>query len=265
MEQASGGSISYEVEDRIASIEIRRADKHNALTRALIEDFARTIDRFDRDGLADVAILSGQGKSFCSGADVRESQMASPEELAATRDQMSVGHPFFELFSHSANHKPAIAALHGNVLGLGLGLALDCDLIVSDPAAKLQVTETPRGLGGYRHWALMRARGCGAFADDVCMTGRPFTASEAKDAGLFARISPAGEVMATALELARELAANPPLSVRATVRMRRWHFMKLVREVAFHAEPLNLHLTEDFQEAVQAFAEKRPARPFKAR
>lgn len=174
---------------------------------------------------------------------------------------MSVGHPFFELFSHSANNKPVIAAIHGNVLGLGLGLALDCDLIVSDAEARLQVTETVRGLGGYRHWALMKARGCGAFADDVCLTGRPFTAAEAREAGLFSRVAEAGTAAEFALEMT--IAAVPP--VRETARIRRWHFMKLTREVAFQAEPSRLHLTEDFAEAVRAFAEKRPAGPFKAR
>ena len=265
MDQAVEGSIGYEVEDRIARIEIRRPQKHNALTRALIGELARTIDRFDLDRSADVAVLSGQGRSFCSGADVGESQMASREEMEDSRDQMSVGHPFSELFSHSANNKPVIAAIHGNVLGLGLGLALDCDLIVSDAEARLQVTETVRGLGGYRHWALMKARGCGAFADDVCLTGRPFTAAEAREAGLFSRVAEAGTAVESALEVARQIAACPPLSVRETARIRRWHFMKLTREVAFQAEPSRLHLTEDFAEAVRAFAEKRPAGPFKAR
>ena len=265
MQQAPTGTIGYEVQDRIALIEIRRPEKHNALTLGLIRELARTIDRFDADRDADVAILSGQGKSFCSGADVGESQMASREEMEASRDQMSIGHPFFELFSHSANNKPVIAALHGNVLGLGLGLALDCDLIVCDANARLQVTETTRGLGGYRHWALMKARGCAAFADDVCITGRPFTAAQALAAGLFNRVAEAGNAMADALDMARQISASPPLSVRETVRIRRWQFMKLTREVAFQAEPARLHLTEDFAEAVAAFAQKRPAGPFKAR
>src|SRR5690606_19902099 len=206
-----------------------------------------------------------EGKSFCSGADVAESQMASRKELEKSRDQMSVGHPFFELFSHSINHKPVIAALHGNVLGLGLGLALDCDFIVAEVNARLQVTETSRGLGGYRHWALMKARGVAAFADDVCITGRMFSTQEAFDAGLFNRVAEPGKSLDTAMEMATRIVSCPPLSVRETVRIRRWHFSKLKREVAFQTESLKLHLTEDFAEAVSAFAEKRPAGPFKAR
>lgn len=265
MSDSDSGTIEYSVKDRIAHIEINRVAKHNALTKALTLELGKALDRFDADTQADVAVLSGRGKSFCAGADIAESQMASREEMIASRDQMSIGHPFFELFNRSLNHKPIIGALHGNVLGLGLGLALDCDLIVCDEAARLQVTETSRGLGGYRHLALMKARGCGIWADEVCLTGRMFNAAEAQSAGLFNRVAPAGTVLDTAFALAAEIAANPPLSVRETNRIRRWHFAQLVRAVAFETGHLKLHLTEDFEEAVRAVVEKRKPGPFAAR
>jgi len=265
MQDQEEGAIVYSVRDRIAHIEIDRPGKHNALTRAQTLRLAEALDRLDGDAGADVAILSGRGKSFCSGADIAESQMASRADMVASRDQMSIGHPFFELFSRSLNHKPVIAALHGNVLGLGLGLALDCDLIVCDAAARLQVTETSRGLGGYRHLALMKARGCGVWADEVCLTGRMFSAEEAHSAGLFNTVAPAGTALDAAFALAASIAANPPLSVRETNRIRRWHFSKLVREIAFETGHLKLHLTEDFHEAVSAMVEKRKPGPFRAR
>lgn len=265
MNDSDGGSIEYSVKDRIAHIEINRAAKHNALTKALTVKLGETLDRFDADTQANVAVLSGRGKSFCAGSDIAESQMASREEMAASRDQMSIGHPFFELFSRSLNHKPVVGALHGNVLGLGLGLALDCDLIVCDEAANLQVTETSRGLGGYRHLALMKARGCGIWAEEICLTGRRFSAAEALSAGLFNRIAPKGSALDAAFSLAADIAANPPLSVRETNRIRRWHFAQLVRNVAFETGHIKLHMTEDFEEAVRAMVEKRKPGPFLAR
>ncbi|MDI6029373.1 enoyl-CoA hydratase/isomerase family protein [Corticibacterium sp. UT-5YL-CI-8] len=265
MNDSDGDTIKYSVKDRIAHIEINRPAKHNALTNALTLNLGEVLAIFDADLQANVAVLSGRGKSFCAGADIAESQMASREEMAASRDQMSIGHPFFELFSRSLNNKPVIASLHGNVLGLGLGLALDCDLIVCDETARLQVTETPRGLGGYRHLALMKARGCGIWADEVCLTGRLFSAAEAQSAGLFNRVAPVGTALDVALGLAGEIAANPPLSVRETNRIRRWHFSRLVRSVAFETGHLKLHLTEDFQEAVRAVVEKRKPGAFAAR
>ena len=265
MNDSDDGTIEYSVRDGVAHIEISRASKHNALTKALTRKLGEALDRLDADKQAHVAVLSGRGKSFCAGSDIAESQMATREEMAASRDQMSIGHPFFELFSRSLNHKPVVAALHGNVLGLGLGLALDCDLIVCDETARLQVTETQRGLGGYRHLALMKARGCGIWADEVCLTGRLFSAEEAHSAGLFNRVAPSGTALDVALGLATEIAANPPLSVRETNRIRRWHFAKLVREIAFETGNLKLHLTEDFEEAVRAMVEKRAPGPFLAR
>ena len=71
--------------------------------------------------------------------------------------------------------------------------------------------------------------------------------------------------MAEAMKLAREVAANPPLSVRATVRTRRWRLGQVVREAAFQQAPMRLYLTEDFQEAATAFKEKRQPHPFKGR
>jgi enoyl-CoA hydratase len=129
----------------------------------------------------------------------------------------------------------------------------------------LQVTETPRGLGGFRQWALMKARGGAAFADEVCLTGQAFTAAQALQAGLISRVAEEGRAVAAAREIAEQIAACPPLSVRQTARIRRWHFMKLTREVAFQAEPARLDLTEDFAATVRAFTEKRPVGPFKAR
>lgn len=257
--------VRYEVADRIALIEINRPARHNAISRAVTAELEQCFAAFDEDGEADVAILVGAGPSFSSGADVKESQMASREELERSRDPMGLAHPFAELLHRCRNWKPVIAAVHGNVLGMALGLVLDSDLIVAEEGARLQVTETPRGLGGYRHWALMKARGASMFADEVCLTGRPFSAEEAHAAGLVTRLAPKGELRPTALSLAREIAANPPLSVRDTVRIRRWHVNRLTREIAFQAEPSRLHLTEDFAEAVRAFAEKRKPGPFKAR
>jgi enoyl-CoA hydratase/carnithine racemase len=96
----------------------------------------------------------------------------------------------------------------------------------------------------------------------VALTGRFFSAEEAHRAGLIARVCGKGEHIAVAGELARSIANNPPLSVRSTVRTRR-HFMdRFERDIAAQTDPLKLYLTEDFDEAVNAHLEKRPAGPF---
>jgi enoyl-CoA hydratase/carnithine racemase len=257
--------VNYSVVDRIAIIEMNRSAKRNAINKAITTALVDAFDRFDEDDETDAAILCGAGPAFSSGADVGEGQMATRTQLERSRDPLGLAHPFAELLHRCRNWKPVIAAVHGYAIGMSLGLMLDCDLCVCEEDTRLQVTETSRGLGGYRHWALMKARGASMFADEICLTGRPFSAQEALAAGLVTRVAAAGGGRDMALALAREMTACPPLSVRETVRIRRWHMHGKTREIAFQTEGSRLHLTEDFQEAVRAFAEKRPPGPFRAR
>ena len=157
------------------------------------------------------------------------------------------------------NWKPVVAAVHGYVLGLALGLTLECDLIVAEAGTRFQLTETSRGLGASRYWALFHYRNAAAFGDEIALTGRFFTAEEGMAAGIFNRLAPQGQVLEVAKELALQVAKNPPLSVRSTVRTRRWYMERLVKEATYMAAPHRLYLNEDFQEAARAFAESAPA------
>ena len=170
-----------------------------------------------------------------------------------------------DLLTRSVNWKPVIAAPHGYAMGLALGIVLESDLIVAEAGTKFQVTETSRGLGGAKYWALLHFRGAAAFANEVALTGRFFTAEEALAAGIVNRVAPAGRHLEAARELAAAVAKNPPLSVRATVRTRRWYMDQIEREVTMQTAPLKLYLSEDFREAARAFAEKRQPGPFKGR
>ncbi|MDI1344049.1 MAG: enoyl-CoA hydratase-related protein [Pseudolabrys sp.] len=100
---------------------------------------------------------------------------------------------------------------------------------------------------------------------EAALTGRFFTAEEAFKANLINRVAAKGKYLDAARELAREVIKNPPLSVRSTVRMRRWYMDRLSREVMFMTAPERLYLTEDFQEAARAFTEKRKPKAFKGR
>jgi enoyl-CoA hydratase/carnithine racemase len=127
------------------------------------------------------------------------------------------------------------------------------------------VTETSCGLGGAKYWALLNFRGTAAFATEVTLTGRFLTADEALAAGIINRVAPEGRHLEVAYELAAEVTKNPPLSVRATVRTRRWYMDRVEREVTMQTAPLKLYLSEDFHEAARAFAEKCQPGPFKGR
>jgi len=266
MPQASSAElIKYECKDHIASIALNRPDKLNAFDDDMVRHLGAALRRFDGDADAHIAVLWGVGRAFSSGADVRQRQLRSREEFERLGGPQAHDANAADLLTRAVNWKPVVAAAHGYVMGLALGVVLECDLIVAEQGTKFQVTETSRGLGGARHWGLLQFRGAGAFGTEVALTGRFFTAEEAFAAGLINRVAAPGKHLDVAYELAREVASNPPLSVRATVRTRRWYIDQLGREIIMQTQPLKLYLTEDFQEAAKAFTEKRTPGPFKAR
>ncbi|MSP05772.1 MAG: enoyl-CoA hydratase/isomerase family protein [Acetobacteraceae bacterium] len=261
----SGHLVQYECRDHIATIAMNRPEKLNAVSDEMVRELLAAMRRFDTDPEAHVAIICGRGRAFSTGADVHQRQLRSREEFEQLGGPQGFGANSTDLLTHAVNWKPVIACVHGYVLGLSLGITLDCDLIVAEAGTKFQLTETSRGLGGARHWAQFHFRGAGAFGDEVVLTGRYFTAEEALAANVINRVATAGTHMAVARELAEAVAANPPLSVRASVRTRRWMMSRMTSEAYFQAAPLKLYLTEDFREAATAFKEKRKPRGFKGR
>lgn len=257
--------IKYECRDRIATITFNRPEKLNAFNDFMVTRLAAVLHEFDIDDQADVAILRGEGRAFSSGADVHQRQLRSEEDLRKHGGSQGWGAHAADLLTRGINWKPVIAAPHGYAVGLGLGMVLESELVVAEEGTRFQVTETSRGLAASRYWALLNFRGARSFGTEVTITGRFFTAEEAFRAGIVDRIAPRGEHVNQARELAKQIAANPPLSVRATVRTRRWYMDQAEREAYLQTTPLKLHLSEDFKESARAFAEKRKPGPFKGR
>ena len=264
-EPSSDAFVQYECSDRIATITFNRPEKLNAFNDAMVMRLAAVLHEFDIDEAADVAVLRGNGRAFSSGADVHQRQLRSDEDLKKHGGSQGWNANASELFVRAINWKPVIAAPHGFAVGLGLGMVLESEMVVAEAGTRFQVTETSRGLASSRYWALLNFRGAGNFATEAALTGRFFTAEEALAAGVIDRVAPPGEHLAQAYALARQIAANPPLTVRATVRTRRWYMDQAEREAYLQTTPLKLHMTEDFKESARAFAEKRKAGPFKGR
>jgi len=182
--------------------------------------------------------------------------MRAKEEMEKLGSPAGRGGNYREPFFRSSNSKPIIAAVHGYVYGLGVRIALYAELLVAARDARFQVTETPRGLDSTGFWMMIASQGAGAFATEVSLTGRTWTAEEAGKHGLLTRLCENGEHLKVAEELAREILKNPPLSVRAVVAARRSMLHEI--DVKAHAiGPRGLHLTEDFRESAAAFVEKR--------
>ncbi len=257
--------VDYARDGQIVTITLNRPEKLNAFSDELVGALSDELHRFDMDEEAHVAILCGNGRAFSSGADVQQRQLRTREEFKRLGGPQGRGTHSSDLLTKAVNWKPVIAAPHGYVLGLSVGIVLECDLIVAEEGTKFQITETGRGLGASKYWSLMHFRGGGAFTMEAALTGRFFTADEAFKANLINRVAPKGTYLDVARGLAAEVAKNPPLSVRSTVRLRRWYMDRMSREVMHMAAPERLYLTEDFQEAARAFTEKRKPGKFKGR
>src|SRR5215471_18528789 len=206
--------VQYACRDRLATLTLNRPERLNAFSDDLVRHLADALRRFDLDPEAQVAVICGNGRAFSSSADVHQRQLRKREEFEQHGGPQGWGAHSGDLLTRSVNWKPVIAAPHSYAMGLALGIVLECDLIAAAAGTKFQVTETPRGLGGAKYWALLNFRGAAAFATEVTLTGRFFTAEEAFAAGIINRVAPEGRHLETAYELATEVAKNPPLSVR---------------------------------------------------
>lgn len=250
--------VEYKQEGGIGYITLNRPEKLNAFSDDVGVAFCDALYQLYDDASAQVGIISGNGRAFCSGADVRQRQLRAKAELEKLSSPAGRGGNFREPFFRPPVAKPIIAAVHGYCYGLGVRLALYADMLVAARDAKFQVTETPRGLDSTAFWMMLDSLGAGMFATDVCLTGRAWTGEEAAKQGLLTRLCEPGEHVKAAEELAREVLKNPPLAVRAVVSVRRSRLHEMdVKALA--VGPKGLHLTDDFRESALAFLEKRKA------
>lgn len=206
-------TVGYEVREAIAYISFDRPEKHNALRDEDIQALAAAIRRLDHDEDAQIGILFGHGRSFSSGGDVDARLQASMDE-GSTAARTTEGDAFYDC----ENWKPVLAAVHGYCLGHALGTALHCDLLVASRNARFQVTEITIGLPTP---ALLPRLGHPAFANEVSMTGRTFTAEEAWHGGMLTRLVDDGDHLRVTDALARLILENPQSAVREQVRVRR--------------------------------------------
>jgi len=253
-------TILYEKKGKIAYITLNRPQILNALNDAMNRELLEAFAEFDTDEQAWVAILSGKGRCFCSGADVRQRQLRPPEELARLGGPVGVSPADGALgLGRTVNWKPVIAAIHGYAIGAGFSMAMESDLIVAAENTQFQITEVGRGLGAPQHWAKAWFWGGGKFATQVALTSQFFSAEEAYRLGMVNRVVPADQHIAEAERLAEQIMANPPLSVRCNVRVSRYQVRRMCEEAEMYGRALKLHLTEDFRESARAFVEKRKA------
>jgi len=241
----------------VALVTLDRPEALNALSFALLAELVAALRQLDADATVHAIVLTGAGeRAFAAGADIKEMADATPESLAA-------GHAFERWDDLRAITTPVIAAVRGFALGGGCELAMACDLIVAGDDAQFGQPEIRIGVmpgaGGTQR--LTRAIGK-ARAMELILTGRSIGASEAERLGLVTRVVPREATLETALALAAEIAAMPPLAIAAAKRAVNQAFEgPLSTGLADERQAFfDLFATADQKEGMAAFVGKRPPR-----
>jgi enoyl-CoA hydratase len=249
----SDDAVLIERRGRILVMTLNRPDQRNAVNAALAAGLAAGLDQLDADDGLSIGVITGAGPGFCAGMDLKAFVAGESPHVA--------GRGFAGIAEHSAL-KPLIAAVEGFAVAGGLEVALACDLIVAARGARLGIPEVKRGLVAAAGGLLRLPRGLPRnMAMEMALTGDPILAERAAQLGLVNRLADPGEALATALELAEEIAQNGPLALAASKRILTeatdWPEAEFFTRQAEISGPVLG--SEDAREGATAFAEKRPA------
>src|SRR3954451_16097514 len=207
-------AVRYETDGEIGVITLDRPDNRNSMTPELLDGFARASAAARADGTIRALIVTGTGRCFSAGADFTAGVQRGGDDLAPHERSYAMYEPFLLLLDIPV---PIIAALNGHAVGGGFGLALVCDLRIAALEAKYGANFVALGLAprmAISH-LLPRLIGLGR-ASELLFTGRLLDGAEAERLGVVDPAVPSGQVMEEAMEMARAIAANAPLAVRAT-------------------------------------------------
>jgi crotonobetainyl-CoA hydratase len=250
--------VLLERRGHVALITLNRPTAMNAVNSAMSRALGDAMAEFAADDHLRVAVVTGAGRAFCAGADLKE--------LAAGRVVFDPAHPergFAGFVQHFVD-KPVIAAVNGFALGGGTEIVLACDLAVVSEEAKLGLPEVTRGLVAAAGGLLRLPRQIPPkIAAEAVFTGEPLSPETALRWGLVNEVVPAGEVLERALGLAEKIGANAPLAVRASKRIMMRAASGSDWEAPMwemnQAEFQSVHASRDAHEGAVAFAEKRAA------
>lgn len=251
----SDDTILYALENSVATIRLNRPDRLNAVTPAMLTLLRDTLWRAADEG-ARCVLLTGEGRGFCSGAELGGGGDGLVSDLSSA---IELGYnPVAEALSKLPI--PIVTAVNGPAAGAGAGMALGGDIVVMAKSAYLLLAFANIGLvpDCGATWLVAKSAGR-AKALEMALLGQKMSAQEAMDAGLVARVVEDEEVMATAREIAAKLAAKPTLAlgmIRAQVKAALNSTLSETLSIEASNQRKAGH-SEDFREGVAAFLQKR--------
>ena len=247
------------IEDGVATLTFNRPERMNALSTPIMEGLLHGLPRLAGDPGVRVIVLTGAGRAFCAGGDVKSmaeggEERSAAEATARLRSRMEVSRILHEL------PKPTIAMINGPAAGAGLAFALACDLRIAGASARLVTAFVKVGFSGDFGGSFFLTRLVGtAKARELYFTGRPVDAQEALSLGLVNRVVPDDQLADATMELARSLAQGPQIALSLMKRNLNCAESSGLAEL-LDLEAANQVLTgrtEDHREAAKAFVEKR--------
>jgi (E)-benzylidenesuccinyl-CoA hydratase len=254
-------TLLFELADHVAVITLNRAAVRNAMNRELSGALMAVLQRVCEDADIRVAVITGAGRTFSAGADLKEraqSGRVADASAASIIETSRAGG-----FSTLTIPKPLLAAVDGYCLAAGFELALLCDMRICTPEARFGLPEITRGFfpGSGGPQRLMRAISQ-AMAMEMILTGDPIDAATALQVGLVSRIVPADQLLPTARDIAQRIAGHAPLAVRAAKEVAQSALDAPLEQALRFGGALRwiIGQTEDAREGPRAFTERRPPR-----
>ena len=255
----SDEELRYAVDGGIATLTLNRPDKLNAFTQAMIDRWVWALGEAQRDPAVNVIVVTGTGRAFCAGGDVGRMGEGRPTPLEHKARLWENIHRVPKTLE--TVDKPVIAMVNGLAVGAGMGMALMCDLRVASDTARFSTGYVNVGLvpGDGDAFFLPRLVGS-ARALELLWTGDFVEAAEAERLGIVNRVVAADRLAEETYALARRVAAGPQVAIRLTKRL---VYQSLRLDLRTHLDLVSSHMavvrdTEDHQEGVRAFKEKRP-------
>src|SRR5262250_3484964 len=253
-------------QDAVATITLNRPDAFNALSLGLGRDLFHAALEVDEDPGIRCVVVTGAGKAFCAGGDVKGFADNLPRIGMHIKELTTYLHGAVSRLCRS--DKPVIMAVNGVAAGGGLSFALSGDLVVAAESARFtmaysKIAATPDGSSSYFLPRLVGIRR----AMELYFTNRVLSAQEALEWGLITRVVPDGELATTVAAMARELAQGPTKAFGGAKRLfhqSTWESLETQMELEAQAIAASGH-TEDFKAGVTAFANKKSPPPFQGR